>query len=354
MRPRTSLLLCALFMTFTAASASAQPTPPPEALVREAEQRFNEGKELLRQKRWAEARVKFLQACAVQRTVNCPKNLGAVEFELGMYPEATAHFGEYLRQRDLPKNELASVRSFYESAFAKSGHLEIAAPDGATVSVDGAEIGKAPLADLVHVKPGSHDVRAVLTDGRTTSASASADTGKTVKVSLVPEARVGAPAAPPLPPAATATSAPPAVASGGPRSGEEASPGESRWSSGKIATVVSLSALSVGAFATSVGFFVGAGARADDVQRLQGTTGSCLGSAGTTASCRDLAAADDARASDRNAAWVFLGVGTLLGVATATVAVLWPSEPLRRERSFVVVPMAPGATGLGLAAAGHF
>ncbi|WP_394838090.1 PEGA domain-containing protein [Pendulispora rubella] len=136
--------------------------------IREAEQRFEEGKTLFSQRRYADARLKFEQACAVHRTVNCPKNLGLAEFELGQYVEATTHLREFLQgvrvsgpaAAGLDAEGVAVIQKKYTDAFMHCGHLEVSAPAGATVVVEGRNLGTAPLRDTVDVPAGDHTVEA--------------------------------------------------------------------------------------------------------------------------------------------------------------------------------------------------
>ena len=90
---RTRFFLTAVLMLASPAFADGIGTE-------EALQRYNEGVELYRQKKFPEARVKFAEACAAYPTARCTKNLAAAEIQVGMYPEAATHFREYLASSD--------------------------------------------------------------------------------------------------------------------------------------------------------------------------------------------------------------------------------------------------------------
>jgi len=160
-------VLGVLALTLADGRASAQETNSPTAL-REAEQRFDEGRALFTQRRFSEAHLKFEQACAVHRTVNCPKNLGLTELEMGKYVEATTHLREFLhsvqvsgQQVGMDAEQLAALQKRYNEAFLKCGHVEIAAPAGARIVVNGLVAGTAPLADnTIDVLPGDATVEA--------------------------------------------------------------------------------------------------------------------------------------------------------------------------------------------------
>jgi hypothetical protein len=341
MKARSAALLV-LCSSFTTAAAFAQ--PPSESLVREAEQRFNEGRELLKQRKWSEARSKFLQACAVNRTMNCPKNLGAAEYELGMFAEATTHFEEFLRNNNLPDNDpnVVGIRKFYETAFAKSGHLEITAPDGATVSIDGTTIGKAPLGNPVHVTPGPHELRAALTDGRSTSFSTEAEAGRIVKVSLVPSE---------TPPTAALTTAPTPAASGAsltpppPQTDKSSDEG-----TGSTRTTLGIAVAGAGVLSlvTGIVFGVISSSKASSAESflVQNPT-ACANRSSSTCGIYE-SKLDDAQTAKTTSHVFYVATGAL---AIGAVILLWPRsdpQPTRRTSTWIVPIVGPGGSGVQL------
>lgn len=163
------------------ATALAQPKLDPK----EANLRYEEGVALFGQRKFAESRVKFLEACAAQPTAKCSKNLGAAEAELGLRVQAATHFRAYLAdaasQKDTARPE---VEKLYDRLRAECGALEIAATPGATLTLDAtAPLGNAPLAQTVFVEPGAHSVVARL-GGAEQAASVVAEAGRVVPVNL--------------------------------------------------------------------------------------------------------------------------------------------------------------------------
>jgi hypothetical protein len=174
-------ILCALLML--PASAIAQTSDA----QREAEKRFEEGKTLFNQRKYAEARNRFLQACAVLKQVSCPKNLGVTEVELGMFPEAASHFRDYLEDA---RSNADPVRKEIEQELAKAKakvcELHVMAPRGSSVRLNGSMLGVAPLGASVFVPPGRVEVTAIWGDGASDSKTESVDAvaGATMKVEI--------------------------------------------------------------------------------------------------------------------------------------------------------------------------
>jgi hypothetical protein len=128
--------------------------------VAEAEKRFEEGKQLFAQGRYEEAHVKFSEACAAHPTTKCPKNLGLAEYRLKHAPESATHLREYLAKADPNDADVATIRTVYDDVKGQCGELDVSAPGGAKVSVDGKIAGTAPLDATLFVGPGKHDVSA--------------------------------------------------------------------------------------------------------------------------------------------------------------------------------------------------
>jgi hypothetical protein len=177
----------------------------------EAQKRFQEGKALFDQKQFSAARVKFVQACAVVQTTNCPKNLALTEVELSMWVDAATHFQQWL---DDPRTKNDPLRPDVEKVFADTklrvGQLDFDVDAGARVSVDGKFIGLSPIAKSLFISSGDHDVEAVW-PSQTKTTKQTVFNGKAVAIVLHKDApRVETPdagAAPP--PSASATVTPP-------------------------------------------------------------------------------------------------------------------------------------------------
>jgi hypothetical protein len=164
-------------------SALAQPSDA----QREAEKRFEEGKTLFNQRKYSEARNRFLEACAVLKQVSCPKNLGVTEVELGMFPEAAGHFRDYLADsRSNADPVRKEIEQEYAKAKAKVCELDISAPRGASVRVNATTLGAAPLSATTFVTPGKAEVTATWGEAASEKKTENVDAvaGATIKVEI--------------------------------------------------------------------------------------------------------------------------------------------------------------------------
>ncbi|MBM4359071.1 MAG: PEGA domain-containing protein [Deltaproteobacteria bacterium] len=155
--------------TFLIASALLVPASPRTALAQESDKitemaraKFIEGAEAFNAKRYAEARELFLQAYAMKRHPAVLLNLGLSEIKAGDPETGGAHLQQFLREHDqATPQQKQSARDGIAEAKKTTGYvILIVDTDGATVFVDGNEIGKSPLTDPVFVKAGEHEVEA--------------------------------------------------------------------------------------------------------------------------------------------------------------------------------------------------
>jgi hypothetical protein len=160
---RTRSVAAALLIAFTPVTFSvpgfAQPSDDPT--VKAARARFNEGIEFFDKKDYENARAAFLQAYALRKHPAVLLNLAQSSLRGGHNLEASKFFQQYLKdssgltaaQRNDAEKGLAEART-------KLGRLEVSAPTGEEIFVDGDHVGPAPLTALVDVEPGSHTVKA--------------------------------------------------------------------------------------------------------------------------------------------------------------------------------------------------
>ncbi len=143
------------------------------------------GGRVLRQARIRErAHVAFLQAYALRKHPAVLINLAQSSLRAGHTLEADHYFQQYLRESTgLTTMQRSEAESGLTEARAKLGRLQVSAPTGVDVSVDGTSAGAAPLSDSIDVEPGAHTVKA---SGDTRSV--------TVAGGQVTEVRFGAPA----------------------------------------------------------------------------------------------------------------------------------------------------------------
>ncbi len=141
----------------------ARPARADTDAVQEAEKRYQEGVRLFAQKRFAEARTRFLEACAADRTQNCVKNLAMTEEELGLWDQAATHWREFVddsRAQTDPDNarHMDDFRARGARARVRCVELDIVAPPGTVISIDDQEIGRAPLPRTIFVTSGVHRI----------------------------------------------------------------------------------------------------------------------------------------------------------------------------------------------------
>jgi hypothetical protein len=195
-----------------AADADASPVEKAKRLLREAKDDYSAG-------RYEQSRAKLDEACNLAHTPNCVHNLAMAELRAGHPLEAYKHFREAFSvptatwmQND---EAVSDARKMMAEAYAAVGHVQIRAPEGALVSVDGTPVDR--TAGPVDVAPGSHVVEARL-GAQIGRVQVDARAGAVDTVTLGLESPSGAAATPP--PAA----APPAQhdAAGPPSSGPTA------------------------------------------------------------------------------------------------------------------------------------
>ena len=187
--------------------SSAARAEDKDAVTEMARRRFQEGVKFFDQKRYEEARGAFLQAYALKRHPALLLNLAQSEIRSNHPAEAARHFAAYLREApnasQLERNE---AEKGLREARAKLARIQISAPAGAEVFIDGESVGQAPIADPVDVLPGTHSVEARM-GGKSTSTSVSVLVSRLAATTLSFD---GAPAPPPPAPAPAAE--PPATA----------------------------------------------------------------------------------------------------------------------------------------------
>lgn len=318
---RGFLLACLLSVaapsavTFVPSEARAD-----DAAVAEAQQRFQEGLDLADAGKHEPARLKFQQAWAVFKSPAVLYNLARTEQLTGHELEALEHFRTFVKlsQTDAKITDAMreKARQNAEDLAKKVGQIEVEVPATARVTIDGKAIES--VADPVPVRPGNHRVEATF-EGKAKNVTVDCGAGAVVKAKIEFEV------------------------SGGftepPRDGHS-----SGWSTGKIVT---FGALTAGAIAGGVLFFVFRGAaqgNVDDASNLlQGR--SCLGVGGNPICERASTLKDD---RDRNVTLgtVSILVGGTLAAGAIATAIFWPSK--KSEAARLTPSVAPGYAGASL------
>jgi hypothetical protein len=165
-----------------------------------AKQRFREGVRLYDQGDYDKARLAFLQAYLLKPHPTVLLNLAQSELRAGRHAEAAENFSKYIRQNPAGQ-AMEHAKARFEEARQKVAELnvEVTAP-GAVITVDGAEVGRSPLPNVVYLMPGRHTIGARKANTRA-SRTLDATAGQRVYVTLelqdsgvspVPAASVGA------------------------------------------------------------------------------------------------------------------------------------------------------------------
>ncbi len=126
----------------------------------EARARFKEGVKFYDHGKYEQARVAFLQAYALTNNAGVLMNLAWSCLRAGHPAEAERYFHKFMSEaKDMTDKQIADATDGLNQAQARIGHVEVNAPAGAVVLVDGAEVGSAPLSEAVSVDPGSHSIQ---------------------------------------------------------------------------------------------------------------------------------------------------------------------------------------------------
>ncbi len=311
-------LSCSLSLIAVVLGLSAPASAQDEFMKKEAQQRFQEGTALMSDGKYEPARAKFVQAYATMKVPNVVFNLARCEHFTGRYLEAARHYREYLRIVDPKKTtprERDDIDGWLRETGKYVGRLEISAPAGAHLLVDGERVGDAPLPEPHDVARGKHAVVAEA-NGKRLTAEVDAAPGTTTKVALVEE-RPAAVVPVPVPVTSSTPSAAREPESVTPPPQE---PDRSTWSGKKTAAVV----MWVGAAAAGVtgGLLLKAsGDKADDGRAATAGIPTCVGV--TSAACDEGRSAASA-SSDLKTGGVIAIVGAGALVATGFVLFLLP------------------------------
>lgn len=183
LRRSIATVVALAFVTHASGVAYAQPAD--EATTKAARARFQEGVSLYDKGQYEAARAAFLQAYALRKHPAVLLNLAQSSLRSGRPLEAAKYFSQYLRESS---TATAAQKSDAERGLAearqKLGRVEVSAPTNAEIAVDGNVVGNAPLSDAIDVEPGTHTIRARLSDGTTESRTVSARAGEKVPVQI--------------------------------------------------------------------------------------------------------------------------------------------------------------------------
>jgi tetratricopeptide (TPR) repeat protein len=146
-RLRIAAIACGLFLAAAAARADS---------AEEAKQRFQDGVAQFKDGKYEEAAAAFDKAYALKPTYKLLFNIGQARAAAGQYDLALQAFEQYLvdgkddidgARRDEVLAEINKIRPLV-------GFIEVEAPDGLTVSVDGMDRGVTPLTSKIRATVG--------------------------------------------------------------------------------------------------------------------------------------------------------------------------------------------------------
>ena len=305
----------------------------------EAEARFYEGTALYQKGKYDEARLKFAQAYAVLKKSSVLFNLAKTEALTGHRVEAANHFREYVKYAATGTDKAEAEKELGE-LYKLLARVEVEAPDGAAIFVDGAQLGLAPIKDPVVLNAGKHTVSAQFGEAKQEK-PIDGLAGSLGRVVFTFEKPAPAPAPTPTPaPSASSsgyTYTPPPRDSGAKSDG----PSPLRWVGPGVLAAVGAAGVAVG-----VGFTLGARKASDDADAVAAGAGGRPCAVRTSTTCGSYDDAIQRLNSDRVAAGVSYGVGgaALLGAGIWTFFNLTSKS----EAQVHVVPTLGGAAAVGV------
>jgi len=374
MRPYHRPLALALLVSFTPAvvptAALAQASPAADPTIQAARARFNEGVAFFDKGEFENARAAFLQAYALHKHPAVLMNLAQSSLRSGHFLDADRYFARYMREStSMTPAQRAEAEKGLADSRAKLGRLDITAPPGTAVTVDG-DLAGTDGSTTFDVEPGTHAVKA-----GPESTSVTVTAGQTVAVKLGkggPPPPAVAPAVPvepatppptaPEPPAATPAAPPPSAT-------EPSASGPGLFSPPETMTPVWVG-LGVGGagFLTAIlfGVFKGSAQSSYDaevnvIKAAVGPSsqGACVNptpGSSLAGGCASLTSDGNAVNADATAANVGIAVG-VVGVAFAAGWYLFAPKAAKAETKAAWAPRVEpivGPRGGGLSLGGSF
>jgi hypothetical protein len=313
--------------------------------VRDAQARFNEGLARVKSGDFEAARISFEQAYVVIHKPDILWNLALAEEKSGHPLDALHHFKE-LTSTAAADTDRASAQKHVAGLMAQMGHIDVQAPAGTMVTVDGVQsAGVAPLPEPVDVTPGRHVVEGKLTDG-TRSVTVDTAPGETARVTIEDTRPATPTATSPLTPTGPSTSTPTSASASTP-AGSPPDADSPSVPTAKLVTTVSLGAaaiLSIGA-----GAFFGLQSQSDANTaagyRNQYPKDHCVDPAAEGCSSWNDAVVSQNR--DATISNVFYVAGGVLAAGSLATWLLWP-KPRASAAAWVVPAVGPSGASVGL------
>jgi hypothetical protein len=343
---RWALLTSAIVAVLGApVGAQAAPATGDPAAV-EAQSRFDEGLARVKAGDFAGARVSFEQAYAVLRRPRILWNLALAEEKTGHLVEALIHFKQVARDPGTGETDRANGQLHIESLSHQTGHVDVQAPPGVSLSVDGGPpTAMTPLAEPLDVSPGHHVIEATLPQG-TKSLSVDASAGQIAHVSFVSSGDEPPGVPPPsvtVPPPGPVINEPPPA--GAPGEGTQTAPGNGA----RIATTATMGGLAVASIAVGVYFGVQSRNDANAAAKDRNAVNDSSACASVMSSaCSALNDAVQGQNRDATASAAFYIAGGVLAVGAVATWFLWPRSANRSMAALWIAPsIAPGLAAVG-------
>ena len=165
-------MLLALAPATLPGPAFAQPPAEETTLTAMARARFKEGVAFFDKGEYEQARASFLQAYSLKKHPAVLLNLAWSSLKSGHTLEAERYFKQFQAEgKDATDKQRADAAEGLAQARAKLGRIEVSAPSGTEVTIDGERVGTTPIADLISVESGAHTIKFRGADGATETAS---------------------------------------------------------------------------------------------------------------------------------------------------------------------------------------
>jgi hypothetical protein len=348
---QTSTCIIAALAYLALAAAEARADGAEEEALRKARTRFEEGVAEAKAGDFEAARLSFAQAYTVHPSVVILWNLALMEEKTAHEASAMSHFKQYARSVTTEAERSDATRHI-AALFDRTGHIDLIAPAGSLLWVDGAPVGTAPLVEPVDVAPGKHRVESRTPLG-TQATDTEAPVGRVAHVSFV--------AYPPMQGSASATPtdaardpAPDAAIDQRARSSANAA---HPIRAARAVTVGALAAASAVAAGLAVYYGIQSNDAADHERELQISPRTSHCNTAPTAECEQLKNDVGAAHNDYLAAEGLWIAGAVLAAGALGSWLLWPSasdgDGASRAVLVHLVPR-PLAGGIGVAADGRF
>ena len=293
--------------------------------VVEAQARFEDGLDRARRGDNEGARIAFVQAYAVLPRAEILWNLALSEQRTGHTVEALRHFRQFEHDPKIKgERDKQDARVKIEELSKLTGHLEITAPAGSRVTVDGEVITDEPPL-LVDVAPGYHAIDDRLGD-KALHQEASPAAGETSKIVFTIEA-------------------PSTAVVGADTTAIE----RREHSRGRVIVPVVMLGVSVLAVAGGMVFALKSSSDSDHARDLRaGLPLNACNGGGTSPTCgslRDTTSSQSTEATVSDALYIGAGV---VAVSAALVYLLWPGHRAKAESAWIAPEVGPHAAGLDL------